>query len=235
MPFGLRQWHQLQQIIRPAGILREIVCNGLNFGDPNCLYLDVEMETVLEVPRSLRVTEGAGAGMVIMLATLPPPPPLNLPPLCPQVASCPEQAAQPASSRAGDEEDHQMLLTRDPPHIQQHLPLRDPSDPQNPPAIINVETEAHEHITNIPASTPDTVLTLRAEGPLDSLLLYRSQRRLQTSSGSIEATGTRTMRKAERRPAMKSLRRLQILLRKSLSSRNLSGCSRPRRLPRLWG
>ena len=189
VPFGLRQWHQLQQIIRPAGVLREIVCNGLNFGDPNCLCLDVEMETVLEVPRSLRVKEGAGAGMVIMLATLPPPHPLNLPPLCPQVASCPEQAAQPASSRADDEEDHQMLLTREPPHIQQHPPLRDLSDPQNPPAIINVETEAHEHITNIPASTPDTVSTLRAEGPLDSLLLYRSRRRLQTSSGSTRGDG----------------------------------------------
>ena len=189
MPFGLRQWHQLQQIIRPAGVLREIVCNGLNFGDPNCLCLDVEMETALEVPRSLRLTEGAGAGMVIMLATLPPPPPLNLPPLCPHVASCPEQAAQPASSLAGDEEDHQMHLTRDPPHKQQHPPLLDLSDPQNPPALINVETEAHEHITNISASTPNTVLTLRAEGPLDSLLLYRSRRRLQTSSGSTRGDG----------------------------------------------
>ena len=62
------------------------------------------------------MTEGEGAGMVIMLATLPPPPPQNLPLLSLEVASCSEQASQPASSLAGEEEDHQMHLTRDPPH-----------------------------------------------------------------------------------------------------------------------
>ena len=139
------------------------------------------METASEVPRTLWVTEGAGAGMVILLVTLPPPPPLHQPLPCPHAASCLEQAAQPAISLAGDEEDHQPHSTRNPPHKQQYPPQQDLSDPQNPPALINVETEAHEQITNISASTPDTVLALRAEGPLDSLLLYRSRRRLQTS------------------------------------------------------
>ena len=170
VPFGLCKWHQLEQIIRLAGALRKIVCNGLNVGDPNCLCLDVEMETDSEVPRTLRVTEGAGAGLVIMMVTLPPPPPLHLPPPCQQVASCPEQAAQPATSLAGDEENHQLHVTCK----QQHLSQQDLSDLQNPPSLINAETETHDQISSIPASTPDTALALRAEGPPDSLLLYRS-------------------------------------------------------------
>ena len=98
-----------------------------------------------DVPRTLQVMEGAGTGIVLMLAIMPPPPPLHLPPTCPQVASCPEQAAQPASTLASDEEDHQLHLTRKCPHKQQHPHLQDLSNPQNPPALINVETKAHTH------------------------------------------------------------------------------------------
>ena len=138
------------------------------------------METDSEVPRTLRVTEGAGAGLVIMMVTLPPPPPLHLPPPCQQVASCPEQAAQLVTSLAGDEENHQLHATRK----QQHLSQQDLSDLQNPPALINAEIETHDQISSTPASTPDTALALRAEGPPDSLLLYRSRRRLQIVSAA---------------------------------------------------
>ena len=50
VPFGLRTWRHLEQLVRPVGTLRKIVCNGLLSGDPNCICMDVEMATDRDVP-----------------------------------------------------------------------------------------------------------------------------------------------------------------------------------------
>ena len=74
VPFGLRTWHHLERLLQPIGGLRKIVCNGLELGDPNCFYLDVEMEADSASPSRITVTEGPGIGTKISLAALPPHP-----------------------------------------------------------------------------------------------------------------------------------------------------------------
>ena len=61
VPFGLRTWRHLEQLTRPIGALQKVVCNGLHAGDPNCLCLDVEMETDMIVPRKIPMA-GGGVG-----------------------------------------------------------------------------------------------------------------------------------------------------------------------------
>ena len=87
VPFGLRKWHHMEQLIRQAGALRKFVCNGLQSGDPNCICLDVEMEADTAVPRKILVTEGTGAGTEILQAVLPPPSPPPPPPPPPSSSS----------------------------------------------------------------------------------------------------------------------------------------------------
>ena len=79
VPFGLRTWRHLEQLIRPIGTLRKVVCNGLHAGDPNCLCMDVEMAADKDVLGKIQMAGGAGgagASLEILLAALSPPPPI---------------------------------------------------------------------------------------------------------------------------------------------------------------
>ena len=180
VPFGLRKWHHMEQLIRQAGALRKFVCNGLQSGDPNCICLDVEMEADTAVPRKILVTEGTGAGTEILQAVLPPPPPPlhHLTP-CPHLASSSESTVALAEKSAGDKQKHPTQSTSDPPQIQHQSPTRNPSDLQITQAHIEGATETSEHIIRDPILTPDTDLTARGDGPRDSLLLYCVRRRSQ--------------------------------------------------------
>ena len=82
VPFSLCNWCQLERLVRPVGSLRKIVSNGLHSGDPNCICIDVEMATDMDVPRKVTAAAGGAAGPEIHLAVLPapPPPPPHSPP-----------------------------------------------------------------------------------------------------------------------------------------------------------
>ena len=75
VPFGLRTWNHLGRIIRPAGTLRKIVSNGVQFGDPNHVCIDVEMNVEKEIPKVIWTAGEGGRDTKIMIAALPPPPP----------------------------------------------------------------------------------------------------------------------------------------------------------------
>ena len=75
VPFGLRNWRQLERLVRPVGSLRKIVSNGLHSGDPSCICIDVEMATDMDVPRKISAAVRGIAGPEIHIAVLPPPPP----------------------------------------------------------------------------------------------------------------------------------------------------------------
>ena len=84
VPFGLRTRRHLEKLTRPIGTLRKIVFNGLHVGDLNCLCLDVEMETDMDVPQKIPI---AGEGRQSVRSTSSsyyPPSPL---PICPPFAS----------------------------------------------------------------------------------------------------------------------------------------------------
>ena len=74
VPFGVRKWHHLERMIRPVGTLRKIVCEGIQFGDPNCMCLDVEVDGDKEVPNIIWTDVEKGRDTKIMIAALPPPP-----------------------------------------------------------------------------------------------------------------------------------------------------------------
>ena len=98
VPFGLRNWRQLERLVRPVGSLRKIVSNGLHSGDPNCTCIDVEMAIDMDVPRKVTAAAGGAAGPEIHLAVLPAPahsppaytrPPARIPPSVGNVSAGP--------------------------------------------------------------------------------------------------------------------------------------------------
>ena len=79
IPFGFRMRHHLQQLVRPIGVLQELVCDGILAGDPNCTGLEVEMANDDDIPDKLSLALGGGRCVDIQIAVMPPPPPpLNL-------------------------------------------------------------------------------------------------------------------------------------------------------------
>ena len=78
VPFRVRKWPHLERMIRPVGTLRKIVCEGIQYGDPNCMCLDVEVDGDKEVPNKISTEVEEGRDTIILIAELPPPPPRQL-------------------------------------------------------------------------------------------------------------------------------------------------------------
>ena len=75
VPFRFCKWPHLERMIRPVGTLRKIVCEGIQYGDPNCVCLDVEVDGDKEVPNKISTEVEEGRDTKILIAELPPPPP----------------------------------------------------------------------------------------------------------------------------------------------------------------
>ena len=75
VPFGFRKWPHLERMIRPVGTLRKIVSEGIQYGDPNCMCLDVEVDGDKEVPNKISTEVEEGRDTIVLIAELPPPPP----------------------------------------------------------------------------------------------------------------------------------------------------------------
>ena len=53
VPFGFCTRRHLQKLIRPIGVLHEVVCDDILAGDPNCMGLEVELENDKDIPDKL--------------------------------------------------------------------------------------------------------------------------------------------------------------------------------------
>ena len=172
VPFGLRTWNHLERLLRPVGSLRKIVCNGLKMGDPNCLYLDVEMEVDSVVPRGIIAPENPGIGTKISLAVVPPPPPMHQP-THPQSASGAGNTEKPKQSSDTGKKQSEQQWAGSPPTCQ--APRSPKIPPRHPETVDDKITQPEMESLQ----TPDTATVSRDDGHQDSLLLYRRRRRLQ--------------------------------------------------------
>ena len=72
VPFGLRTWQHLEEIVGHMGALRKILCTGLQSSDPNCICANVEVSVESMILVTIPLAGGWDAP-VILVAKLPPP------------------------------------------------------------------------------------------------------------------------------------------------------------------
>ena len=184
VPFGLRTWRHLEQLIRPIGTLRKVVCNGLHAGDPNFLCLDVEMESDMDVPQKLQMAGGGGAGLEILLAALPPPPPPPPLPICPQPAPS-SGATQQMTPAQVIQEQQPPLKSGTPPPPPPRLSLPH-SSPKLASPVLSTDMPQGEVMVSPPAQAMAPLL--EDDAPRYLLSVYQSRRRYRSTPATTRDT-----------------------------------------------
>ena len=88
VPFGLRPWQHLEEIVGHVGALQKILCIGLQSGNPNYIWADVEVSVDSVIPMTIPLAGGWEA-QVILVAELPPPSERSTCPYLPNTSESP--------------------------------------------------------------------------------------------------------------------------------------------------
>ena len=165
------------------------MCDGLKVGDPNCVYFDVEMIEDREVPKYIETTAVRGAITRILLAALPPPPPITK---CPHLAPSSSYKVLPEQSPGLNQDISQpSALNGASCGPSRASKLIAASPPTNGDAPMEAMEESHAVLTpragiNSTEATEET-LASGAGGLRDSLSIYRYQQRQQYSTEVLQA------------------------------------------------
>ena len=180
VPFGFHTRRHLLKLIRPIGVLHEVVCDGILAGDPNCMGLEVELENDRDIPDKLSLAMGGGRWVDIQIATMSHPPPQ---PTCPQSvpSSCPTVRLS-SSPALLTQATYKLLALR--PLAAQTLdcPQSQQLDQALPHDATLGETP-HLQVQDISLATRtgrSRVSLSMISGPRDSLSVYRARRRYQS-------------------------------------------------------
>ena len=201
VPFGIRSWRHIKHILRPVGTLRKLVCDGLKVGDPNCVCFDVEMVEDREVPKYIEISAGRGAVSRILLATLPPPPPITS---CPHLASSSSFGALPEQSLGLKQDISQPLALNGtscgPSRASKSIAASPPTNEDEP---METMEESHAVLTPRvvidPTEAIEETLASGAGCLRDSLSIYRYRRCRQYSKEVIQAGSSWFSIQGERR------------------------------------
>ena len=165
------------------------MCDGLKVGDPNCVCFDVEMVEDREVPKYIEISARRGAVSRILLATLPPPPPITS---CPHLASSSSFGALQEQSPGLKQAISQPLALNDTScglsRASKSIVASPPTKGEEP-----METMEESHAVLTPRDGIDATeaieetLASGAGGLRDSLSIYRYRRRRQYSKEVLQA------------------------------------------------
>ena len=67
--FGLQTWRSLEASLRPIVALQQIMCNGIQAGDPNIMCVDIQIQAGTLIPGYLQLASANAAP--ILIAELP--------------------------------------------------------------------------------------------------------------------------------------------------------------------